>query len=244
MRLYGYSTKAQDVCQWPSFKRDALVYGVEVEMEPRGHSGQRTVLEKLGDDETLCFCKSDGSLDAGVELVTVPLSLNEHRTVFDWRGRMRPVLPYAMSGSRTSNCGMHVHVNRRAISNLTLGKMLMFMNDPAMVGVVATVAQRTASTWARPTPKKWKDALEFRASGSRYQTLNITGPTVEFRVFRGSLRHDRILKNLEFCESVVEFCRVTSAARVTDPALYLEWVAARRREFPALNAFLVEVGAV
>lgn len=240
--LRSYSTKAQDVCHWPAFARDALVFGAELEMEPRGHSSQSALCRAMGEDESQFFIKSDGSLDAGVEMVTVPLTLDQHRA-FDWRGKMRPLLAIAMSGSRTSNCGMHVHVNRRALSPLTLAKMLLFMNAPGTQHLIGTVAQRTGSTWARPQRKTWKEGKEWqRYNHMRYQPLNVTGPTAEFRIFRGSLRYDRILKNLEFCHAVVMFCRGTSAAKIQDAAEFAAWLDRNGREYPYLVAFLSEVG--
>ena len=247
MYLRSYSTKAQDVCDWPAGIRDALVYGVEVEIEPRRNSSQSAVLRALGDDESTFFCKSDGSLDAGVEIVTVPLTLDGHKgirgRVMNWRDTMRPVLPIAMSGSRTSNCGMHVHVNRRALSPLVLAKMLLMLNHPDMLDLVSSVAQRGNSSWARFQRKTWADGLHWaQRNHQRYQALNVTGPTAEFRIFRGSLRYDRILKNLEFCDAVVQFCRNTSAARVTDPSAFAAYIDNAAREYPYLSAFLSEAG--
>lgn len=247
MRLHSYMTKAEQVCSWPFFRGDALVYGVEVEVEPRSNASQSRVLRGLGEDQRSFFCKSDGSLDSGVEIVTVPLSLEEHRgsgrRPFDWRGIMRGILPIAMSGSKTSRCGMHVHVNRGALSNMVLAKMLLLMNDRAMQPLVSAIAQRGSSQWARPYQKTWGSWKDPTRDG-RYQPLNCTRHTVEFRVFRGSLRYDRILKNLEFCDAVVHYCRDVSAAQFLDPDRLRAYLIANEKTWPVLAGFLREIGEV
>ena len=46
-----------------------------------------------------------------------------------------------------------------------------------------------------------------KATGDRYEALNVNGDkTVEFRIFRGSLRYESIMAALEFVNAVCEFC--------------------------------------
>jgi hypothetical protein len=242
MRLHDYSVKAQDACQWPRFAPGALVYGVEVEVEPRSSAAQSQILEALGDDETRFFCKSDGSLDSGVEIVTVPGDLQWHETAFNWPRTMRPLLSIAMAGARTRRCGMHVHVNRRALTPLTLAKLLLCVNSPEMRELVILLAQRDPSRWAQLVPKTWTDGLQPQ-DGNRYQAINVTRQTAEFRIFRSSLRADRILKNLESVDSLIHFCRDTSAAEILDPARFFRYVHAQPKVWPHLVTFLRDTGA-
>lgn len=242
MNLHGYSMRAEQVCAFPSFNREALVFGVELEIEPRGHSSQSEILQALPSRNDY-FCKEDGSLNAGVEIVTVPMTLEQHREVFDWRGVLAPLLPLAMSGSRTQRCGMHIHVNRGALSNLTLAKMYLFINEPANLRLMELLAQRSNNRWAAMQKKTWGDCKgpEYYRSAGRYQALNLTRNTAELRLFRGTIRYDRVMKNIEVAHSLVTWARETSAAKVADWKSYVQYVT-MRPEWPTLAAFIHEIG--
>jgi hypothetical protein len=46
-----------------------------------------------------------------------------------------------------------------------------------------------------------------KANGDRYEAVNVTGSeTIEFRIFRGSLRYESIMAALEFVNAVLDFC--------------------------------------
>lgn len=242
MYLHDYGERAESVCRWPVFAPDALVYGVELEVEPRSGNRQGEILEVLGDSERDFFCKTDGSLESGVEIVTVPMTLTQH-LAFDWPRRLRPLRTIAMAGARTRRCGMHVHVNRGALSPLTLAKLLLCVNDPEMRDLVVLIAQRDPGRWAQLIQKKWADGLaQSNGAGGRYQSINLTRHTAEFRIFRGSLRGDRVLKNLESVEAFILWCRETSAGRIASPHGFVKFVLGAR-QWPHLAAFFNETGA-
>jgi hypothetical protein len=243
MRLNGYGERAENLCAWPRFPVNALVFGVELEVEPRAHSSQGAILEALPSRSDY-FCKEDGSLNAGVEIVTVPGTLEWHRYVFDWSGVLRGLLPIAMSGSRTQRCGMHIHVNRRAMSPLTLAKMYLFINEPNNMRFMESIAQRSNNRWAAMAKKKWGDCTtgsHYRNAG-RYQALNLTtNGTAELRLFRGTIRADRVLKNIEFAHALVSWCRDNSATDIQDWRKFVSFVALRD-EWPVLAAYIQEIG--
>ena len=242
MHLNDYGVRAQSACEFPRFRPDALVFGVELEVEPRSHSSQGEILDSLPYRRDY-FCKEDGSLNAGVEIVTVPMTLAQHRTQFDWAGVLAPLLPIAMSGSRTQRCGMHIHVNRRALSPLTLAKMYLFMNEPSNLRLMEQIAQRSNNRWAEMRKKTWGDATDrsaFNRAG-RYQALNLTDFSAELRLFRGTIRHDRVMKNLEAAHALVTWCRQNSATDVQDWRKFVSFVT-MRTDWPMLAGFLQEVG--
>ena len=245
MELHDYGAKAEHVCAWPPFHRTALVFGVELEVEPRGHSSQRALLRALPHhDAQDYFCKDDGSLNSGVEIVTVPGTLDWHRDKFDWTGLLAPLLPIAMSGSRTQRCGMHIHINRRAMSALTLAKLYLFINAPENLRFMETVAQRSNSHWARMAKKEWKNATspdEMQNCGGRYQALNVTRGTAELRLFRGTIRADRVIKNLEAAHAMVTWCGQSSAQDVQDWRKFARHVI-MSSEWPTLAGFIQETG--
>lgn len=242
MNLHGYSIRAQQVCRWPQFAPTAQVYGVELEIEPRSGSSQSAVLNALGHNERDFFCKADGSLDSGVEIVTVPGTLEWHTGHFCWPGLLRPVLNIAMAGARTRRCGMHIHVNRGCLSQLTLAKLMLCVNDPGMKPVIILLAQRDPTSWARLIKKEWSNALRPGPDASRYQAINLTRQTAEFRIFRSSLRADRVLKNIEAVDALIQWCRDTSAAKIVDGPGFVRYASDNGR-WPNLAKFLRDTGA-
>lgn len=241
--MHSYGDRAERVCNFPSFSRDALVFGVELEVEPRSHSSQGDILRNLPNRQDY-FCKEDGSLNAGVEIVTVPMTLEQHRADFDWRGVLAPLLSRAMSGSRTQRCGMHIHINRGALSALTLAKMYLFINAPENLRFMEQVAQRSNSRWATMSKKEWRACLPGSGGygeAGRYQALNLTRNTAELRLFRGTLRHERVMKNIDFAHALVAWCRDNSAADIQDWRKFAAFLN-RRGEWPYLSAFLTEIG--
>jgi hypothetical protein len=180
----------------------------------------------------------DGSLNtSGVELITNPYTLEFHQTKFGWADLLEKVKGIGKSGVGTDACGMHVHCNRAAISALTLGKMLVFANSNENRALLATVAQRSNSSYARAYPKRITDGKQVRGA-SRYDCLNITAATIEFRIFRGNLRPERVLKNIEFCHAVVTYCATASIKACQTSMDFIQWLDKNRGPYKNLVRFL------
>jgi hypothetical protein len=133
---------------------------------------------------------------------------------------------------------MHVHVNRNALSPLALGKTLVFINSAGNTALIRRVAQRDAENWARRYPKRVADGKN--ETSNKYEALHLSSRTVEFRIFRGNLRFQRVLKNIEFCHSVVKYCESASMRDLDSHAGYLAWLGKNRGTYPNLVRFLGE----
>lgn len=239
LTLYDYGTNVLDLCAWDRLaaRNGALLFGVELEMEPKDGADQEDVAEALGGRLNAKYIlKEDGSLTDGVELVTVPLTLDGHRAAFNWQDTLRPVARKAKSGRGTTHCGMHVHVNKAALSAFTIGKMLVFLNSSRMEPLVTTIAQRASNGYCSRSYKKITDG-KYNGD-NRYDIANVGPRTVEFRLFRGNLRPERVLKNLEFCHAVVSYCRDASMQTLENPEEFSRWLLKRRGEYPELVKFL------
>jgi hypothetical protein len=242
---------------WPeATPRDSLCFGVELEMENRinrSRDGGVILSAALGGrmDEpsgapsdrlkNRFVLARDGSLgESGIELITNPYTLDYHSRVFGWKELLKPAIAVgACAGKYVTSCGMHVHVNRAAISPLTLGKALIFVNSDANRGLIERVAQRASNAYTHLIPKKMADGR--RANTSKYEAMHLTDSTVEFRIFRGNLRADRILKNIEFCHSVFGYVQTISARSGSyDYRPYLKFLVENAKLYPNLVAFLRE----
>ena len=234
--------------------------GIELEMTSGDHDTHESaelVRSRLGSD--YCIIKSDGSLPHnGFEVVTSPQGLSVHIDKFKaWE------IDPAYRAWNTGKCGMHVHIDSRAFTQLTLGKFLMFINSNGNVDFIRKIAGRHPSVddQARSycaaehqsiltNPKK---AVKGK-SGERYRMVNMCNlgsreahrlglsmdnsyngkyNTVELRIFRASLKKERLLAQIEFTHASVMFCRVASW-RDLNGASFIKWLKTVAGQYPAL----------
>lgn len=232
--LYSYGT---DVLETLGVERpgDELVFGVELEMECQS---VRKSMQAIGGAKGPDYiCKSDGSLNNGAELVTLPFTLDHHSRSFAWADLSKKLIASGATSGTTSTCGIHVHANKAALTPLQIGKMLVLLNAESNARFVEMVAQRGSNGYAQRRPKKIKQGKYL--SDNRYDVLNVGRYTVEFRLFKGNLRPERILKNLEFCHAVITYC-ATASMQELDVVWFANFLRKNRGTYPNLCRFLQE----
>lgn len=244
--LQSYGSDIFDTHGWPEDRaRKELLFGVELEVEAISgtFAGQRDVAEALGGkdgDGENYICAHDGSLMHGVEVITLPDTLAGHMSGkrMPWAKALKSIAKIAKGGSGTENCGMHIHINRAALTTLQVGKMLVFVNSPRMQGLVEKIAQRSGSSYAVVRRKVFTDGRASQ-SDSRYEAINISGKgTVELRIFRSNTRPERVYKNIEFAHALVTYCRDASMVDVENPFKFLAWLGTKGKDYPHLARFL------
>jgi hypothetical protein len=266
-RLMGYSTNVlRHLVKDDNIKSSPFgdfLMGVELEMCA---GSRRTVddavsdvLSQLGDG--YCVCKSDGSLpDDGLEIVTAPRGLAEHIDRFkNWN--INPSYRAWNSGK----CGVHVHIDARAFSQLTLGKFVIFINAEDNKDFIRKIAgrhpaidnqaQRYCAMEGQEQLANPKQALKGKDS-NRYYMVNLSNltsagaaklglpdwkfsgryNTVELRIFRASLKKERLLAQLEFTHAAVMFVRAASYRDLTGAA-FVAWLKKYGVLYPHLAAW-------
>jgi hypothetical protein len=75
--------------------------------------------------------------------------------------------------------------------------------------------------------------------GDRYTPVNLTPSTVEFRIFRGTLKWETVLASIEFCDAAIAFCTQYGAASMHGKAFrkFLQ-DHVTRKTYPALRDYL------
>jgi hypothetical protein len=241
--------------------------GVELECEVKSGSGYgraekaQECLDALGED--FAVAKEDGSLDNGFELVTCRAGLDSHRA--RWARLLSPRPPEGLRSWNTTSCGMHVHYSREPLGFLATGKIVTFFGDSRNQSLIDSIAGRPSCYFAkrpigvRPTiaacfnsHHEWDSAsCCYRDSGRKqvhanttahYDAVSLTEHTIEFRVFKGTLKYESVIKNLEFVYSIVAYCR-THGIRSLTATDYLAWLDKRpRSDYPMLAEFLRRKG--
>ena len=162
-------------------------------------------------DEDYYVLKSDNSIpEYGFELVSQPMTLEYHRQ-FRWRNILKKM---SVAGLRSHDlgseaCGLHVHVSKN------------FMRPHHWV-IVDWFVSRCQKQWeivARRPECHWSEFKKLgkgekvtdkfgKSGGSRYQAVNFDNfSTVEFRLFRGTLKYETLMATLEIVDCLVRWAK-------------------------------------
>lgn len=110
-----------------------------------------------------------------------------------------------------------------------------YIDDPSVPYQCYTTKPIPAWQRARPCASIQKRQL----STERYTPVNLTRHTLEFRIFKGTLKYSTILASIEFCDAVISYCTQYGASRMNDRD-FTAWLksAVTRKTYPALRDYL------
>lgn len=206
-------------------------YGIEIECEAPGR--RRDLVQHVHSESNRFFyCKHDGSLNNGIEVVSQPA------TFAHWMARdMSPFTWLASKGCRsfdTDTCGMHIHVSRSALSQLAQTKLCrLFGSDPRFILKVSRRSPDKLRQWARVDDSEL-GAIVRKVKGitndGRYMAVNLTNrATIEIRIFRGTLKVESIRLNIALVHAMVTYARLYAPKDMTIKA-FVSWLAGRGRD--------------
>lgn len=237
----GLCTENKDIMEHPFM-------GVELEMDC-GTRGPEMVnyIRKKG--EQVMYIKHDGSLGPlGIELVTHPATMRYHLESMGWSALLAKARECGyVSWNATNSCGLHVHVGRWAFDSgqktfnrprgndvLALEILAAFYGRNAKQVAVLSGRENEQYSAMSPFMEGIIPSRDIEISNNdrgghghgRYWAVNFTNKfTIEFRHFRGSLRHDTIMMAISWAQMMAIFCRdVAEHARegIYDPTR-LRW---------------------
>lgn len=150
----------------------------------------------------------------------MPCSLAYHQQRFEWQRICDRLL---QAGFRSHDlggdeCGLHVHITRELLSDLTIMKIDSFMNRQARNW--QKIARRNNRYWGGLSELKTKissvaDAVAKKKGTdrdlSRYVGVNLTNnKTIEIRIARGTLVANTVLGTIELYDAMIQFLRNSS----------------------------------
>ena len=210
--------------------------GFELEVEARRNypsTGAELVCRSLGER---VYCKEDGSLNHGFEIVTHPHTLGEYQSQFDWSS-LDMLRTEGFRSWDTETCGLHVHVSRTAFGNPNsraevlkgqaheLRFMKLIYDNQRQVQRLAGRSESTYATFADRGSLISKVKHGSQSNG-RYSAINTENDaTLEVRIFRGSLKKERVLSALELVTASVEYTRDLHVAGSNKALSWLKFVA-------------------
>lgn len=205
----------------PLFRGDGSRYfGVELEIDGAGEddasAGQIMEIANRNGVENL-YCKHDGSLDDGFEMVTHPMTLEYHMKEMPWAKILQEAIHLGYTSHQANTCGLHVHVNRNAFGD----------TEEAQDAVIARILYFFEKNWeellkfSRRTPRqleRWATRYGYKDQpkellnhakkgyhGGRYTSVNLTNAdTIEFRIFRGTLKYNTLIATLQLLDRICD----------------------------------------
>lgn len=202
----------------PIFYGDGPRYfGVELEIDGAGEINRNAqeILSIANVGQVRIYCKHDGSLDDGFEIVTHPMSLAYHQHHMPWDAILSKAVQMGYRSHQANTCGIHVHVSRAAFGpdersqDAAIARILYFFEkfwDNILIFSRRT--PRQLERWAARYGYKEHpgDILTYAKKGygpGRYVCVNLQNTdTIEFRVFRGSLVLNTLMATLQFVDRI------------------------------------------
>lgn len=218
------------------FGRGPKYFGLELETEVT--SGTRveklSVLHSiLGSYSSL---KDDGSLDYGIEIATQPASMDVHRENL---GKLFAEMPSGLRSYSRSSCGLHVHVSRAPLGDLCIAKTVCFVNANHNRRFIRLMAGRASNSYCKVLPKKMGSAAKYNSD--RYEAVNLQNDyTIEFRLFKGTLRQASVFKALEFTDALTNYAgKAARSIRDSQSRVkFCAFVEENSSDWPNLCAFI------
>ena len=194
-------------------------FGVELEIDCAGESqnNARNILEIGNADHEHIYCKHDGSLEDGFEIVSHPMSLAYHMDVMPWAEVIEEAREMDYLSHQAGTCGLHIHVSRDAFGydereqEASIARVLFFFEKHWEE--LLKFSRRTRhqlEQWAsrygyQNDPKKILDDAKHKNGRGRYTAVNLTNrDTIEFRMFRGTLKLNTFLATLQLVDRVCD----------------------------------------
>ncbi len=195
-------------------------FGVELEVDNAGEideNAESVMHIANGNGLEHVYCKHDGSLDEGFEIVTHPMTLNYHINEMPWKGMLTRLKNLSYLSHQAGTCGLHVHVNRDSLGETyedqeaCIARILFFVEKHWEE--LLKFSRRTNSQlnrWAarygyKDRPKDILDHAKCGGNNGRYYCINLENSnTIEFRMFRGTLKYNTIIATLQLVNRVCD----------------------------------------
>ncbi len=155
--------------------------------------------------------KKDGSIpDSGFELVTQPMTLAYHRQ-HGWADILSDMSKEGLKSHDLGEeaCGLHIHASRNYLTQNQWIIVDWFVSK--YQSKWETIARRKECHWAkfkkqedvRPVAEKYG-----KTNYDRYHAVNFENRnTVEFRLFRGTLKYETLLATLELVDALINWVK-------------------------------------
>ena len=207
-------------------KRTTLLLGVEIEVggnKPEiDLNNKQSVVKKCiqimngsnSDKEDLIYSTHDGTVQ--IELDTMPCSLEYHRNKMNYKEMFKYLDEQGYKGHDCDTAGLHIHANRDYLGKtkmqqyLVISKILYiiekFNDNICVIGRRHTnysqfVGDRCKADTAINLFTKYDNTGKKAALNLQHKD------TIEFRMFKSTLKYETFLLTLEFVKDIIDFAK-------------------------------------
>lgn len=246
IKSYGYKPE-------PIFYgSDNLFYGVELEIDKGGEDedNAQKLLDIANRTEEQIYIKHDGSLHMGFEVVSHPMSLDYHINEMNWEEIFEKAIEMDYRSHNTSTCGLHVHVSRKAFGKnfeeqeASIARVVYFVekNWSDLVKFSRRTREAISHYAARYAAISDTTAETYEKAKSkhmgRYVAVNtLNYETIEFRLFRGTLRYKTFVATLQLVDEICK-CAINLSNNEMEEMSWSEFVSRIPEEKSELIEYL------
>lgn len=241
-QVRSYSHKVEDELGFE--ETDDIVFGVELEYE---NVSARDVFKTL---KGHALPKRDGSIIDGVEIVTRPARMKSHKQKLE-------NFFNAIKVKSEPNTGMHVHIERKKLSQFQIGFIMEFLNKKHLSEHLVKIAGRDyrinsytrsneiyTMTYGVYYDNKYNKLL--RNPTDKYSPLNTSKPsTVEIRIFSSPETAEECFAKLDFVEALVKYSspysvHVKSLKEKFNWDTFTKFMIEHKKDYPHYNNYFLK----
>jgi hypothetical protein len=236
--IKNYTYKVEQELNSQGNPKDGIFYGIELEYESENYGTDTVIINNFV--KNFAKLKKDSSIEQGFEIVTAPCSMDVHYNIWN---KFFIQLPSTVKALRT--CGMHIHATRSRLTNLQIGKMLVFLHNPENREFIELIAGRKSNIQNDfEAVKRFGDGKNggiLPQNSDRHTALNVSGfDTVELRIFSTPKDKHTFFKNIEFFKALIKFTGLAehSINESKDYRVFCQYVKRFSKEYKNLSYFL------
>ena len=166
------------------------------------------------DEENLIYSTHDSTVQ--IEFDTMPCSLEFHKNIMNYREMFEYLDKEGYKGHDCETAGLHIHANRsylgksRISQELVISKILYILekfNDE-----ICVIARRDNDYSEFAGEKQNEDSIvelygKYKDKGKR-AALNLQHKdTIEFRMFKSTLKYETFILTLEFVKDIIDYAK-------------------------------------
>lgn len=203
-----------------------LLLGVEIEVGDNDpdidKSTKNNVVKKCiqimngnnSDNENLIYSTHDGTVQ--IELDTMPCSIEFHKQKMNYKELFKYLDQAGYKGHDCKNAGLHIHANREYLGKTKLQRQLViskilyiiekFNDEICVIGRRSTYYSQFVGDRANEDT-----ALnlfnKYTKEGKRAALNLMHKDTIEFRMFKSTLKYETFMLTLEFVKDIIDFAK-------------------------------------
>lgn len=223
--LHDYNYKPEYIYHYmPNEDKDTTaLFGIELEVAGNENEPDREetvkkciqiINESDDDSENLIYSTKDSTVQ--IELDTMPASFEFHKNKMNYKELFKYLDEIGYKGHDCDKAGLHIHVNRKylgkseLVQQLTISKILYILekfNDE--ICVIARRNNSYSKFVGKDEVNKSLNELynKYHSTGKRV-ALNLQHKdTIEFRIFRSTLKYETFILTIEFVKDIVDYAK-------------------------------------